>query len=398
MKHATSASAIALLLAAAAPATALADDLPGKLLLESRLRYEAVDQEGPLDQAAALTLRTRLGWESPKFADFKVLAEVENVAVLVDDYNDPNDPDPRYPAVNDSEVTDLNRLQVTWTGLKDTEVVLGRQRLSIGNQRFIGPSNWRQNDQTFEAIKATTSALKPVTFTYIYADRIQRTLGPDHPQGVWHGDVHFLQAEIDTPVGKLTGFGLQTDIDEAAANSTRTYDIRLAGDHAISGKLKATWELEYARQSDYAANPRDYTVDYRLASAGLADDAWSAALVYEQLEGTGVVAFQTPLGSGHGVQGWSDVIGATPTVGIQDVFLRGQYKVPVFGKGLKLTSEAHDFKSSDGDIDLGREFDLSAAFPITKKITLEFKGAVFDARSPIYRDTTKAWFIIEYKY
>jgi hypothetical protein len=396
MKHA--ASTLALLLVVAAPGAALAGDLPGKLLLESRLRYEAVDQEGPLDEAQALTLRTRLGWESPAFADFKLLAEVENVSVLIDDYNDPNDPDPRYPTVNDSEVTDLNRLQLTWTGLKDTEVVIGRQRLSVGNQRFIGPSNWRQNDQSFEAIKATTSALKPVSFTYIYADRIQRTLGPDHPQGVWHGEVHFLQAEMATPVGKLSAFGLRTDIDESPANSTQTFDLRLAGDHKLSGKLKATWELEYARQSDYAANPRDYTVDYRLASAGLTDEAWSAALVYEQLEGNGVVGFQTPLGSGHGVQGWSDVIGATPTVGIRDVFLRGQYKAPVFGKGLKLTSEAHDFKSSDGDIDLGREFDLSAALPLNKQWTVELKAATFDAASLLYRDTTKAWFILEYKY
>eukprot|EP01030_Chromulinospumella_sphaerica_P021870 gene21870-21827_t len=255
----STASALALLVAIAAPGAALAADPPGKLLLESRLRYETIDQEGPLEEAEALTLRTRLGWESPKFADFKLLAEVENVSVLIHDYNDPNDPDPRFPSVNDSEVTDLNRLQLTWTGLEDTEVVVGRQRLSIGNQRFVGPSNWRQNDQTFEAVKATTSALKPITFTYFYADRIQRTLGPDHPQGVWHGDVHFLQAEMDTPVGKLTGFGLQTDIDESAANSTQTFDLRLAGDRKLSGKLKATWELEYASQSDHAANPRDYT-------------------------------------------------------------------------------------------------------------------------------------------
>ena len=395
MKHAS--SVLALAFAIAVPGAALAEDLPGKLLLESRLRYEAVDQEGPPEDAQALTLRTRLGWESQKFADFKLLAEVENVSVLIDDYNDPNDPDPRFPQVNDSEVTDLNRLQLTWTGLKDTEVVVGRQRLSIGNQRFIGPSNWRQNDQTFEAVKATTSLLKPVTVTYIYADRVQRTLGPDHPQGVWHGDIHFLQAETDTPVGKLGGFGLLIDIDEAPGSSSQTFDVRLAGDRRVSGKLKATWELEYAQQSDYGANPRDYTVDYRLASAGLADDAWSAALVYEQLEGNGVVAFQTPLGSGHGVQGWSDVIGTTPAVGIRDVFLRGQYRVPLLGKSLKLTSEAHDFKSSDGDIDLGQEFDLSAALPLGKSWTIEVKGAVFDAESPLYRDTTKAWIILEYK-
>ena len=61
MKHAT--SGLALLVAVAVPGAALAGDLPGKLLLESRLRYERVDQKGLSEEAQALTLRTRLGWE-----------------------------------------------------------------------------------------------------------------------------------------------------------------------------------------------------------------------------------------------------------------------------------------------------------------------------------------------
>ena len=48
---------------AMAPASALADDgLADNLILNMRLRYENVDQDGLAETASALTLRTRFGF------------------------------------------------------------------------------------------------------------------------------------------------------------------------------------------------------------------------------------------------------------------------------------------------------------------------------------------------
>ncbi|WP_332677081.1 hypothetical protein [Brevundimonas sp.] len=393
--------ALMAIVASLAPAAAMAQSVPdtgSRLLFESRLRSETVDQQGFAEQAHALTLRARLGWRSPTAQGFQLLVEGEGVAVLDDRYSAPVDPVPDRPAVADGETIELNRAQVRWTGLPDTEVIAGRQRLIVGNSRFVGNSGWRQNEQTFDAVRATTTALKPVTLTWAFADRVQRPLGHEHPQGVWRGDIHLLQAEADTPVGRLSGFGLAIDLDNAAAQSSTTVGARLAGSRPLADGLSVTWAGEYAVQSDNGANPADYSLDLQAAALGLQTQRWSAGVGYERLDGDGVSAFQTPLGSGHAFLGWSDVIGATPKFGVRDLFVRGQTSLPAFGQTVRLTAEAHAFHDADGEFELGRELDLSASVPVGTHWSVELKAAHFEAEHPIYADTDKGWLILEYRY
>ena len=92
--------ALALLLAAvpaAAAAQATPDDTGARVLFETRLRSETVDQQGFADRAQALTLRTRLGWRSPTMRGLQLLVEGEGVAVLDDRYSAPVDPVPGRP-------------------------------------------------------------------------------------------------------------------------------------------------------------------------------------------------------------------------------------------------------------------------------------------------------------
>ena len=383
------------------PAAALAqatDDSGPKVLLESRLRSELVDQQGFAEQARALTLRARFGWRSPTVNDFQLLSEGEGVAVLDDRYSAPVDPVPGRPAVPDGETLELNRAQVRWTGLPGTEVAVGRQRLIVGNSRFIGNVGWRQNEQTFDAVRVSSSALEPVTTTWIYADRVQRPLGHEHPLGVWRGDIHMLQLEADTPVGRLAGFGLDIDLDNAAAMSSTTFGVRLTGSRPVGEGLSATWSGEYAVQTDTGANPADYRLDFFAAAVGLQSERWSVAAGYERFDGDGVSGFQTPLGTGHGYMGWSDVITTTPAFGVGDAFLRGSLNVPAFGRTVKLAAEAHVFHDADGDVRLGRELDLSASTPIDAHWSVEAKAARFESDHAAFPDTDKAWLSLEYRY
>ena len=391
----------AVLAAVFAPAVALAktpDESGGRVLFETRLRSETVDLQGFSDQAHALTLRARLGWRSPTAHGLQVLIEGEGVAVLDDRYSAPVDPVPGRPAVADGETLELNRAQVRWTGLRETEVTVGRQRLTLGNGRFIGNSGWRQNEQTFDAVRLTTTALEPVTLTYVYSDRVQRPLGHEHAQGVWRGDIHTLQAEADTPVGRLSGFGLAIDLDNAPAQSSTTLGARLTGSRPLKDDLSLTWAVEYAVQSDGGANPADYRVDFQALALGVQDADWSVGLGYERFDGDGVAGFQTPLGTGHGFLGWSDVITTTPAFGVRDLFLRGQVGVPALGRKLKLTGEAHAFHDADGAFSLGRELDLSAALPVDQRWSVELKAARFESDHAVWPDATKGWLILEYRY
>ena len=395
------AAALALALAAV-PAAALAqtpaDDTKARILFETRLRSETVDQQGFIDRAHALTLRARLGWRSPTAHGLQLLVEGEGVAVLDDRYSAPSDPVPGRPAVADGETLELNRAQVRWTGLPDTEFTVGRQRLVVGNGRFLGNSGWRQNEQTFDAVRLATTALKPVALTYVFADRVQRPLGHETPQGVWRGDIHLLQAETDTPVGRLSGFGLAIDLDNAAASSSTTIGARLAGSRTVAGNLSLTWAGEYAVQSDNGSNPADYSLDFQAAALGLQAQRWSAGLGYERFDGDGVSGFQTPLGTGHGFLGWSDVITSTPAFGVRDLFLRGHVGVPAWGRTARLTAEAHLFHDADGAFDLGRELDFSAALPIDSHWSVELKAAHFEGEHPAFGDADKGWLILEYRY
>lgn len=395
----SSVAALALILAAIpVAASAQATDADARILFESRLRGETVDQQGFMDRAHALTLRTRLGWRSPTAHGLQLLVEGEGVAVLDDRYSAPVDPVPGLPAVADGQTVELNRAQVQWTGLPGTEVTVGRQRLIVGNSRFVGNAGWRQNEQTFDAVRLATTALKPVTLTYVFADRVQRPLGHEHAQGVWRGDIHLLQAEADTPLGRLSGFGLAVDLDNAPAQSSTTVGARLTGSRPMTDDLSLTWAGEYATQSDNGANPADYSLDFQAAAVGLQTPRWSAGVGYERLDGDGVSGFQTPLGSGHGFLGWSDVITTTPAFGVRDLFLRGHVGAPVWGRTLRLSAEAHAFHDADGAFALGRELDLSAALPIDRHWSVELKAAHFDGDHPAFGDVDKGWLILEYRY
>ena len=391
-------AAVALGLIPAAAAAQTPPDAEGRILFESRLRSETVDQQGFAEQAYALTLRTRLGWRSPTAHGLQLLVEGEGVAVLDDRYSAPVDPVPGRPAIADGETLELNRAQLRWTGLPDTEITLGRQRLVVGNSRFIGNSGWRQNEQTFDAVRVATTAFKPMTLTWAFADRVQRPLGHEHAQGIWRGDIHLLQAEADTPVGRLSGFGLAIDLDNAPAQSSITVGARLAGSRPLADELSLTWAGEYAVQRDNGANPADYVLNFRAAALGLQTPRWSAGLGYERFDGDGVSGFQTPLGSGHGFLGWSDVIVATPAFGVRDLFVRGQVSIPALGRTARLTAEAHAFHDADGAFELGRELDLSASLPINGHWSVELKAAHFEAGHPAFADTDKGWLILEYRY
>src|SRR5688500_6320652 len=128
----------------ATPAPALAPRLPSA----------PVDAANFPNSADALTIRARAGAEL-KASGFSFLVEGEGTLALADDYNDtlPGNGVEPFPTVADPENLELNRLQVSY--MKDgTGVTVGRQRIVLDNERFVGNVGWRQNEQTFDAVRA----------------------------------------------------------------------------------------------------------------------------------------------------------------------------------------------------------------------------------------------------
>ena len=393
-------TALLALVAALVPGAAFAGSPEGSFIFENRLRYETVDQDGFANEAEALTLRTRLGVEFPKVGDFQFLVEGENVTAFVDDYNSTVNGAVTYPVIPDPANLEINRAQVTWTGLTDTEVVLGRQRIVLGNARFVGNVGFRQNEQTFDAVRVTTKAFKPMTLSYAYVGRVHRIFGRDSAQGEWNSDSHLFFADARTPAGQLTGYGFLLDFSNAPTPSSATWGARLAGARPLGGEWQATYALEYARQTDYGSQPLNFDLDYVLAEAGAKKGPFAAALTFERLDGDGARGFQTPLATLHIYQGWADVFLNTPAAGIRDLQAQASWTIanPALAHSLKFTAAWHDFADADGSLSYGNEFDLAASATINPHWSAELKAASFDGDLPAFRDRTKLWLTLEYRF
>ncbi|MEL0212519.1 MAG: alginate export family protein, partial [Novosphingobium sp.] len=74
---------------------------------------------------------------------------------------------PQYAVVADGESIDLNRAQIMYK-VKDFALTVGRQRINLDDQRFIGSVGWRQNEQTFDAVRAEAT-VGPVSIDATYA-------------------------------------------------------------------------------------------------------------------------------------------------------------------------------------------------------------------------------------
>lgn len=396
VKTALMAAASGLAMAASAPAIA-EDDVDW--ILNMRLRAETVDMDGVANEAEAITLRTRFGFKTQEVEGFSFLIEGENVTHLVDDFNDTVNGLGGYPVVADPEATELNRLQVTFTGVEDWTATLGRQRIILGDARYVGNVGFRQNEQTFDAAVLGWSPADNFSFTYAYLDRVHRIFGDDHPAGELDLNSHALWGELTTEAGKFTGFAILADVEDVSLISTSTYGVNWRGSFGGDGSPTWGYMLEYAHQMDYADNPLDISLDMFRAEVSVSQNGFSGRLGIESLEGNGAIGFLTPLATLHKFQGWADTFLATPANGVRDIYAQVGVNVsePPFGEGLSAALVFHDFESESGGMDLGSEIDAVVRSRLNDNVSLELKAAFYDgpASGPAGRD--KLWFGITYQ-
>lgn len=369
----------------------------GDWIFDTRLRYESVSQDG-LEDADALTLRARLGYETPAWRGFRALAELEGVVQLTDDFNDTVNGHTAYAVVPDPEAFELNRLQLAWSGAEGRSVVLGRQRIVLGNARFVGNVGFRQNEQTFDALRASFRPFEQTTLTYIYVDRVRRIFGDDSPQGEWDSDSHIVQAEMTTSVGRFAAYGLLLDFQDAPAQSSQTYGLRWQNEWEV-GAYKPRLTLEVAQQRDYGDNTADFDLGYQHAEFGLRRGPWGVTAGGERLEGDDARGFSTPLATLHAFQGWADVFLTTPPDGVRDLYAGASYSATPWSDAQPVTFAVtyHDFADDGGATDFGSEWDASARFTINEHVSIEAKTALFEGEDARFADRNKFWLALEYR-
>ena len=394
------------LAALSAPTSALAQSTGEPVVVkpyaEIRYRLELVDQEGVPESATASTARIRAGLKTTEWHGLSALIEGEVTARLGPrHYNDTVNGRTTYPVVADPSDIVLNQAWVRFKPAKQVEVTVGRQAVNFDNQRWIDSANWRQNDQTLDAVRVAIKPVKGVSLDYGYAWRVNRAFGPRSPQGIWRdNDIHLLRGSANAkPIGTITAYGYFFDIPDAPLSSSRTVGLRLVGEQKMSGNAKLLYAAEYANQRDFGTNPRTYSLDYLAFEPGVSVGVVTTKIGWEKLEGNGAVALETPLGALHAFNGWADKFVNTPAAGLRDLYVDVSIKLPAVAgiKGASTRLKWHDFNASRGSINYGREWDAMLAVPIIRGLTASLIYAEYRAES-FGSDTRKLWFALEAKF
>jgi hypothetical protein len=358
-----------------------------KPTINLRYRYEDVSQDGVADDAGASTLRSRFSWKSGAVSKFSVGFEADYVSVIGSErFNSTHNGKGNFPVVADPEGFDLNQSYVNYSG-EMFNTTFGRQRINLGSQRFVGGVGWRQNEQTFDALRTHFTAQSKLKVDYAYVWNVNRIFGPDDgaQPADWHGDSHLLTVTMPFAEGhSLGGFSYLLDFENGNGlpNSSATYGVGYKG---VLGPAKLT--ATFATQSDYADSPLKYDAAYYLLQVDAPVGPVSLTVGYEVL-GTddGVAAFRTPLATSHKFQGWADKFLGTPANGIEDIYVGVKGKVG----SVAIAATWHELESDEGGLDYGSELDLVATYAVNKNVKLQFKFADYHEKG-FATDSTKFW-------
>jgi hypothetical protein len=392
------------LTAALAATPAMAQDITLKPLAEARLRYETVDQAGLPDDANALTIRIRSGVQASS-GPLSAIVEAQGTLAVVGDYDDGLHGAATRPLVADPQNIALYRAELQYR-TKAIALTLGRQRIALDDERFVGAVPFRDNGQTFDAARVEWTGIKGLKADVTYAWRVNTIWGIDgtgaRPRSIG-GDTVLANLSYASPIGTLTGFAYLVDQDEAAVQgfrlSNQTYGARLAGTRPLGKSTKLSYQLSYATQSDYDRNPNRYRADYYLIDAGLDIRALRLGAGYEVLgadKGVALAAFQTPIATGFKFQGWADKFLTTPPDGVRDLYASLGYGWKQAGpfKGIALQAVYHRFASDRLARRYGDEVDLLASAKLGKT-SLSARYADYQARG-FATDTRKFWLQLDW--
>ena len=391
----------------------------GGVKIDMRYRYENVNQDNtivpatgalvaPSKQPAtanANTIRTKLGILTPTFYGVQGYVEYAGNHVLQSDYNNGLGNKPWFSAVSDPSVNRLNQLWLSYSGIPDTSIKGGRQVIKLDDDRFIGNVPWRQTENVFDSVLITNKSIKNLTAKVGYIGNTNTVLATNDNMNTPLINLNYDLGDY----GHLISYGywigytkppaVSTNPATAANRSNQTYGIRFTNSDTpkkFYDHYSLLYTAEWGLQKDYLNSPVKYQVDrYNLMlGANVYNFAFKGSM--EQMDGHGVnQTFVTPLSSAHGINGWSDVLATTPAFGLRH-WTGSAVGTFLEDNSLEVMGVFHDFSSSAGKLNYGKEWDFQVMKKFGTHYSLLAKYAYFDAASnanfsPNATDTQKIW-------
>ena len=364
----------------------------GKTKADFRLRLEDVDTA--VNDATAMTLRSRLSYTTNSYNQLSATIEVEDVrSVLgVNSYSVPQTGfnTGQHAAIPDPEVTELDQAYIQY---KDSFLTakLGRQVLTLDDHRFVGHVGWRQDRQTFDAARLQMSPAEDLNLDIAYIYKRNRIFAEALDA---QAEDLLLNLSYNSPVGKLKAYAYLLD-DETLNRQSDTYGIHLSGKRdteTASVFYKAAFATQQATQAGV-----EYDPDYLLLEGGVAIADMDIKFAYEVLgSDNGQASFTTPLATLHKFNGWADVFVASTftatalPLGLVDTSVSISGKIGSQVPGVKWSAVFHTYDSDQGSVDYGSELDLIASIKFNKHYSGGIKYASYNADN-FSVDTDKFW-------
>ena len=365
----------------------------GRSWINFRYRYEAAEVRGFPKRSFGSTLRGAFGHETLRYRGFRALGELQGVGhVFNPAMNDTTNNQPNRAPIPDPEGVSINQLYVAYDGLDNLDARLGRQEIKLGNERFIGSDPWRQNHQSFDALRLKYQVDSTLSVDYSYAFQVNRVLGPDSPFGNEDMQGHFLDVrKTQEGIGNFGAYAYLMDYDDLVLLSSNTLGLRY--DRTFEGKTPSAstdfwsetdWSvaLEYAKQSDAGDNPADVDADYLLIEGAADYKGYRVFLASEMLGGDGSPngSFQTPLASLHWFNGFADQFQSTPDSGLNDrrIGIETDAKFSQVDFPIHLSATYHWFSSDANSLTYGTELDLDVMANVNDHFSAGLRYADFN--------------------
>ncbi len=344
----------------------------------------------------ASTLQTRVGLRTGKVANFQAYFQLRNVSIIgEEDFNSTLNGRSAFPVEPDPEATEIDQAYLSFTGLENVSVSVGRKKLNLGNQRFVSQVGWRQNHQSFDGLFIEAMPAENLKLSYSYAINVNRIFTDDSPVGNFDTSTHLANLEYTIPeVGKVTAYGYWLDMNDAFASALQTATLggNLTGQRKV-GDATFGYILEAARQVDISDNPFDIDLGYFRVEPKISYKGLSVRAGFEVLSGNGERGFQAPLSLLHAYNGFADRFLVTPADGLEDRYVEAAYQIQKGNPlaGLKAVVAYHDFSANETNTQYGTEWNVLVTKRLFAKVNGLLKLAVYDA-DQFSQDVTKFWF------
>ncbi len=237
----------------------------GDVELSSRLRVEHASN-ATLKNAMAATNRLELNYTTEEIKQFKYQVGLIDVSTLYGQRYNPNASDitrPTYNKIYDPIGTGLTLANLSYIGLKDTNITIGRQFIMLDNERFIGKNNFRQFPNSYDSLTFQTKALYGLDIFYgsifVFNNSYANGRTPEGKQKLFS---NLLNIEwYNFKYGSVTGYMYLNNNKTLKHYSNLTYGFRISSQDE-NNENKFHYLIEAARQESKFNNPNSYNAYY----------------------------------------------------------------------------------------------------------------------------------------